>query len=330
MGSKNKLLPDILKVVDDLEFETAIDAFAGSNVVSYLFKALGKRVISNDHMHMSTTIGRALIENCQVQLSEAQVERLLVIPRANDQFVEKTFEGLYFSQEDCRTIDHIRQNIKRLSRPEARAIAMASLIRSCVKKRPRGIFTYTGERYDDGRQDLKLSIAEHFVLAVQQFNSAVFDNGKMNEVRNSDALGLRAHKNALIYLDPPYFTPKSDNEYVRRYHFVEGLARDWKGVSIQEHTQTKKFKSYETPFAKRDGALAAFETIFRRFRESTILVSYSSNALPRQDELVELLSKYKPEVSVHRVDHRYSFGNQSHKVGQNRNQVEEYLFLGRS
>lgn len=55
----------------------------------------------------------------------------------------------------------------------------------------------------------------------------------------------------LVYIDPPYYSPLSDNEYVRRYHFVEGLARDWKGVEIQENTVTKKFKSYPTPFSTR-------------------------------------------------------------------------------
>ena len=57
--------------------------------------------------------------------------------------------------------------------------------------------------------------------------------------------------------------PLSDNEYVRRYHFIEGLARDWKGVEIQEHTQTKKFKSYPTPFSTRKGAADSLTNCLR-------------------------------------------------------------------
>jgi DNA adenine methylase len=328
MGSKKKLLPSIFEVINDLDFDTAIDAFSGSGVVSYLFKTLGKKVIANDHMYMSTAFAAALIENNDVRLTEQQVERLLSPAPNNDRFVQETFKGLYFSDSDSRTIDEIRFNMRYLRKPEARAIAMTSLIRACMKRRPRGIFTYTGDRYDDGRQDLQMSIAEHFVEAVKQVNSAVFDNGKANEARNSDALSLRARKRSLIYLDPPYYTPKSDNQYVRRYHFVEGLARDWNGVEIQEHTQTKKFKSYDTPFSTRDGALSAFEGIFRKFDKSIILVSYSSNALPCLEEIVDTMSKYKNDVSVIPVDHRYSFGNQGHKIGDNRNAVKEYLFLG--
>lgn len=76
------------------------------------------------------------------------------------------------------------------------------------------------------------------------------------------------------------------NEYVRRYHFVEGLARDWEGVEIQQHTQTKKFKSYPTPFATRKGAADAFDHLFKKFANSILIVSYSSNSLPTQDEMV--------------------------------------------
>ena len=118
----------------------------------------------------------------------------------------------------------------------------------------------------------------------------------------------------------------SDNEYVRRYHFVEGLARDWKGVEIQEHTKTKKFKSYPTPFTTRLGAIRAFDTLISRFRDSTIIVSYSSNGEPSLSEIVSLLKQYKPLVEVVPIDYRYSFGNQGNKSNHN-NHVQEYLFV---
>ncbi|WP_291928187.1 hypothetical protein [Limnohabitans sp.] len=115
---------------------------------------------------------------------------------------------------------------------------------------------------------------------------------------------------------------------MRRYHFVEGLARNWEGVEIQQHTLTKKFKSYPTPFSSRKGAADAFDILFKRHRGSIILVSYSSNSLPTLDEMVSLLSKHKSRVEVLPVDYKYSFGNQAHKVGTNKNTVQEYLFIG--
>mgnify|MGYP000411681329 CR=1 FL=1 len=52
----------------------------------------------------------------------------------------------------------MRTNIAAIRDQYKKAIAMTALIRACTKKRPRGIFTYTGDRYNDGRKDLQKSL----------------------------------------------------------------------------------------------------------------------------------------------------------------------------
>jgi len=327
MGSKRKLLKEIWRVASRFEFDTVIDLFSGSGIVGYMFKAMGKSVLSNDYMHMSSTFSKAMIENSCVRLSDAEVTRLMTDRGDAEGFVSKTFQGLYFTDDENHLIDVIRSNIARMKDPYRRAVAMTALIRACTKKRPRGLFTYTGLRYDDGRRDLKLSLADQFREAVSAVNTAIFDNGKSNRSVNGDALELRSETPDLVYVDPPYYTPNSDNEYVRRYHFLEGLARNWQGVTIQENTVTHKFKSYPTPFSKYDGAKQAFEEIFSRYRESLLIVSYSSNSLPTRVEMVELMRKYKQYVNVVPIDYRYSFGNRGDGKTQ-RDRVQEYLFVG--
>lgn len=328
MGSKNKLLADIWAVAEQFDFNNVLDLFAGSGIVSYMFKAKGKRVFSNDYMAFSANNTKALVENSSVVLSTEKAINLTQTKFENDHFVEDTFRGLYFSDEDNAFIDSMRAGIKRIRNPYERAIATAALIRACIKKRPRGVFTYVGMRYNDGRRDLQLSMQDQFLRAVKQINSAVFENGAESHSRMGDAMTVKPIEDALVYIDPPYYSLRSDNEYVRRYHFVEGLARDWKGVEIQESTQTKKFKSYPTPFSSRKGAYDAFDRLFARHRDSILLVSYSSNSLPTLDEMVEILSRHKRNVEVVPIDYRYSFGNQHHKVGNNKNSVQEYLFVG--
>lgn len=328
MGSKNKLLTEIWAVASQFEFDTAIDLFSGSGIVGYMFKSHGKAVISNDYMAMSATFTKAMIENNNVRLSSSEAMALLKVTDKNDRFVETKFHGLYYSDEDNQLIDNIRANIKSIKNKYKQAIAMSALIRACLKKRPRGIFTYIGHRYDDGRKDLTMSFSAQFLEAVDSINDAIFDNGQKNKSRNGDAMSLQKTKAGLVYIDPPYYSPLSDNEYVRRYHFVEGLARDWQGVEIQEHTITKKFKSYPTPFSSRKGATEAFDKLFKRFKESVLVVSYSSNSLPTLDEMVTIISKHKQHVDVIPVDYKYSFGNQNNKIGNNKNDVKEYIFVG--
>jgi len=327
MGSKSKLLKEIWGVASQFRFETAVDLFSGSGIVGYMFKSQQKQVISNDHMAMSACFSKAMIENNSITLSNTDLIKLLEEKGRSDHFVATKFKDLYFSDEDNRLIDTLRANIKALRNPFKKAIAMAALIRACTKKRPRGIFTYVGMRYDDGRRDIHLSLRDQFLEAVEAINAAIFSNDKENKSRQGDALELPPVNKALVYIDPPYYTPLGDNEYVRRYHFIEGLARDWQGVEIQEHTQTKKFKSYPTPFSTRKGAAEAFDYLFKKFRNNILLVSYSSNSLPSQDEMVSIMSKYK-KVEVVPVDYKYSFGNQGNKVGNNNNDVKEFLFIG--
>ena len=327
MGSKSKLLSEIWSVVSQFNVNTVVDLFSGSGVVGYMLKAQGKAVISNDYMAMSATFTKAMVENNGVTLPLDEAKSLLVAHKESDHFVAETFKGLYYSDEENDLIDTLRTNIAAMKDQYKQAIAMTALIRACIKKRPRGIFTYTGHRYDDGRQDLKKSLSQQFLEAVEAVNKAVFDNGKINHSKHGDAMDLKVENADLVYIDPPYYSPLSDNEYVRRYHFVEGLARDWKGVEIQEHTQTKKFKSYPTPFSTRKGAADAFDKLFKKFANSILVVSYSSNSQPTQDEMVAIMAKYKEHVEVIPIDYKYSFGNQS-EAKTHRNSVQEYLFVG--
>ena len=326
MGSKQKLLHEVWAVASQFGAETITDLFSGSGIVSYMFKAQGKTVLSNDYMAMSATFSKAMVENNTVTLSSRTAEELLLAQKESDHFVARTFQGLYYTDEENDLIDTLRTNIAHLRNPYERAIAMTALIRACIKKRPRGIFTYTGHRYDDGRKDLQKTLEEQFLEAVELVNAAVFDNGRASRARWGDAMTVRIPSD-LVYMDPPYYSPLSDNEYVRRYHFVEGLARNWEGVEIQEHTLTKKFKSYPTPFSTRLGAAEAFDRLFRKFAKSVLVVSYSSNSLPTQEEMLALVAKYKEHVEVIPVDYKYSFGNQA-TAKTHRNAVQEYLFVG--
>lgn len=328
MGSKAKLLSEIWGVASQFNFDRAIDLFAGSGVVGYMFKTQGKAVVSNDYMSFSNVFAKAMLENNSETLSANEAQELLLPKLRTDNFVEKTFAGLYFTDDENRLIDTLRVNIAHIPSPYVRAIAMSALIRACFKKRPRGIFTYVGHRYDDGRKDLSMTFEAQFLEAVDAINGSVFSNGKSHKAMHGDAMSADVGDAGLVYIDPPYYSQLSDNEYVRRYHFVEGLARNWEGVEIQQHTLTKKFKSYPTPFSSRKGAADAFDLLFKRHRGSVILVSYSSNSLPTLDEMVSLLSKHKSHVDVLPVDYKYSFGNQGHKVGTNKNTVQEYLFIG--
>lgn len=179
MGSKHRLLPWIYEILRDLEFKTAADPFVGSGCVAYLMKAMGKRVVASDFLNFPTVVAAATIENNTYRLDELDVKFLLAPCPDGHHFIEQTFDGIFFTREDLRFLDLVSANIEKLELPEQRSLARAALIRSCLKKQPRGVFTVSGNlsRYDDGRRDLRLPIEEHFIEQVAAFNAVVFDNG---------------------------------------------------------------------------------------------------------------------------------------------------------
>jgi DNA adenine methylase/adenine-specific DNA-methyltransferase len=328
MGSKYRLLPWIHGVLRSLPFRTAADPFVGSGCVAYLLKAMGKRVIASDFLNFPAVLAAATIANSSHRLDAAAVKRLRAPSGNGYDFIQNTFAGIFYTPGDLHFLDRASANIERLAHPHEQAVARAALMRSCLKKQPRGVFTVSGDlsHYDDGRRDLQLSIEDHFVEQVAVFNRAVFDNGCCHTARRADVFSLKPEGVDLVYLDPPYVPRADDNCYMKRYHFVEGLSCYWKGVRIMEDSRVKKIEKPFTPFSYRRSATDAFDRLFRVYRDSTIVLSYSSNGYPDRAELEALLRAYKPTVITHEKPHHYHFGTHGRV---RRAAAREYLIVGR-
>jgi adenine-specific DNA-methyltransferase len=326
MGSKRRLLPWIHNVLRTLDFESAADPFVGSGCVAYLLKCMEKRVVASDFLNFPATLASATVRNSSRHLDGPAVKKILSPAKNGPNFIEKTFSGVFYTRDDLRFLDRVCHNIEKLAHPDDQALARAALIRSCLKKQPRGVFTFVGNRYDDGRRDLRLSIEEHFLEQIEAFNHVVFDNGRRNTAKRADVFELRPRNIDLVYLDPPYVPRADENCYIKRYHFLEGLSCYWRGLEVMKETKVKKLEKRFTPFSYRRTAIDAFDKLFHLFRQSTIVLSYSSNGYPDRDELEALLRKYKGSIDIYEKPHRYHFGTH---VGVERAEVQEYLLVGR-
>lgn len=328
MGSKYALLPHLASTFADVGGRTALDAFSGSGVVSYLLKAQGYQVTSNDFLQFPAAITRATVVNHGTRLTRADVERICG-PFADRRhtFIRDTYNGIFFDKHDLRFLDSAWSHIDQMT-GHKRALAISALVLSAARKQPRGVFTITGDlsHYDDGRRDLHIPMSQHFRERVAEYNAVVFNNGQRNESISSDVADIDPAGYDVVYLDPPYAPPRDDADYIKRYHFLEGLACYWHGQTIMEDTITKKIAKKYTPFAYKNTITEALRTTFKQFHESTIVLSYSSNALPHRDVIEDLLREIKDDVSIVKIDHRYSFGTHGAAA---RRKVDEYLFIGR-
>jgi DNA adenine methylase/adenine-specific DNA-methyltransferase len=323
MGSKHRLAPRLAELFATLPDGPAVDAFCGSGVVAYTLKAAGRAVLANDHLAFAAPIAAATVANDGQTLSDDDVERICSPNRDGRDFNATTFSGLYFPAQDHAFLDAAWSHVDDMTGAR-RALALSALCLAAAWKQPRGVFTVTTPRYDDGRRQLRMPLEQLFREAVGSFNAAVLPGP--GTARCGDVFGVDPHA-AVAYLDPPYAPPKDDACYVKRYHFLEGLATYWRGQEIMWETRTRKLRKRHTPFASKRTARSALDALFAHFAPTeALVVSYGSNADVAVNELEALLARHRRRVTRLEIPHRYAFGTHA---AAGRRTATEYVFVAR-
>jgi len=314
-GSKRKLVPWIASILRDLPFDSALDAMSGTAAVAYLFKQMGKQVCANDRLAANAEIALALIENPGETLTAQDLEqaqqRRPGIQYAR--FIEETFSGIYFTDEENRWLDVVAQNVSRLRNPYRRALLRFALFQSCLAKRPYNLFH---------RRNLELRLREvprgfgnkaawdrpfpdHFRHFAFEANAAVFDNGRKNRALGADALAAPGRFD-LVYLDPPYLRRDgAGSDYPGFYHFLEGLCAyaDW-NKRLDRQSRHLRLRPDPDPWLSAEAAKTIFRQLLERFRESILVVSYRSDGIPSEDEIAAMLKGMGKRVQVFRASPR--------------------------
>lgn len=323
MGSKYKLAPRLSEIFNALPEGPAVDAFSGSGVVAYTLKLSGRSVLANDHLAFTSRIASALVANDVETLSDDDLLDLCSGNADGRSFIATTFKGLYFPLRDHKFLDAVWSHLEAMSEAK-QDLVIAALCLAAARKQPRGVFTFTTPRYDDGRRHLRMSLKELFIEAVAELNAAVFEGEQLCSAVSEDVFDLPRDEFALAYFDPPYAPPRDDTCYIKRYHFLEGLATYWRGQEIMWETQTRKLRKRFTPFSYKRTAPEALDRLFGHFRGAKLVVSYGSNAALTAQDLEELLSRHRRSVERIEIPHRYAFGTHD---GASRRQVTEYVYV---
>ena len=162
---------------------------------------------------------------------------------------------------------------------------------------------------------------QRFYDFVEQANQAVFDNGYANRALNLDAEQVPGAYD-LVYVDTPYISQRGVGvDYYSFYHFLEGLTMyDQWGQHLDLRSKHRRLKVQPNDWAHKKRIHAAFERLFRRYRDSIIVVSYRSDGLPSEPELASLLKRYKQHVQVEYLKYTYALSSNSNS--------QEMLLIG--
>jgi len=313
-GSKSKLADWIWEHLADFDFSTCLDAFGGTGAVAYRLKREGKQVTYNDLLRFNYYFGLALIENANTLLSSEEVDWLLsrhpnvIYPT----FVQDNFQDIYFTDQENAWIDQMITNIRQLSNPFKFAIGFFALCQACIIKRPYNLFHRKNlyirfadvDRSFGNKATWDKPFDEWFRIFVAEANHAVFENGQDNKAVNYDAFDVSGNYD-LIYIDTPYISKRGVSvDYLWFYHFLEGLTiyDDW-GNHIDYRSKHRRLKPLHSVWTDRNTIHLAFDRLFRRYAESILVVSYRSDGIPSETELVSLLRLYRKDVRVVHYGH---------------------------
>ena len=231
------------------EINVVLDAFGGSQSISFLFKQLGKEVITNDFLKFNSEIGKALVENKKERLSEEDV-RILFSPNSDSGYfnlMENLYTDLFFIREETRFLDSFRSNLHNINNPYKQALAIAVINRAMTRKVTMGHFAHTQALiYASDPQRIKRNrslvrpLKEMFIKLVDEYNDAVFDNGEDCSSYNENILDLLPSLSNvdLAYFDPPYCDSHAD--YQSFYHLLETFTIYWKDKEFINGTVQKE------------------------------------------------------------------------------------------
>ena len=333
-GCKRQIVNQIWNSLNDREFDSILDLFGGTGVVSYKAKAENKRVVYNDLLSFNHQIGKALIENQQCRLSQKEIDALLKFDLDSyPSVIQSEFSGTYFTDDENAWLDKMRKNIVvKLDDEYKKAIVFSAIGQACLTKRPYALFHRANlymrendvERSFGNKATWDRPFEYYFRKFIGEFNNAVFHRGDGHEVFNEDATNWTAPQTDLVYLDPPYYAKNKSNpvsDYHLYYHFLEGYMRYSEWQHLIDHTvKTKKIDYDRGPWNKPESIYETFDTIFSRYADRDIVLSYNSESLPVPNEISNLLATYKQNVEVIDIDHRYSLNSDE--------SISELIFVG--
>lgn len=285
LGSKRALVPTIVEIICRAgEPRTVIDLFSGTSRVGMALKAIGCRVLANDHNAYAATLARCYVQaDAEDVLADAQrlVQELGSL-KGRPGYFTQTFciDSRFFHPRNGERIDAIREAIAaKCLEPELEAVMLVSLMEAADRvDSTTGVqMAYLKSWAPRALHDLELRMPA--VLPRPRFGKgAAFC---------LDALdAARLLEGDVAYIDPPY----NQHSYLRNYHIWETLVRWDKPAVYGVACKRADCKERPSEFNSRTRIAAALEQLFHAVRAPTIVVSFSNEGYVSRPQMEVMLS----------------------------------------
>jgi adenine-specific DNA-methyltransferase len=321
-GSKLKLLPHILQLVEKTGAKTVFDGFAGTTRVSQALAQSGHRLIASDISAWSEVFGKCyLLNEHPAEHYQPLVDHLNALPGRDGWFTEHYGgepndrssahgDGLKkpWQKHNTQRLDAVREEIDRLSLSNVeRAVLLTSLILALdeVDNTLGHFASYLSGWSRRSSHPLRLRVPR----LLRHANAHAVHRGDVFEV-------MPRVEADLAYFDPPYGSnnakmPPSRVRYAAYYHLwtticlndrPELFGKAKRRTDSSDSVAGSRFEEFRQDDSGRFLAVAAIERLLREVRVRHIILSYSSGGRATAEELHEVISSAGRVVEIMEFD----------------------------
>lgn len=376
IGSKYSLLPEIENVIrkeifpdETIEEKSVVDLFAGTCVVSQLFKKMGFKIVQlNDMQFYSVVTGWG-----SVVLDE--------LPRF-DRLINEL--GFCIEPKKIKTFSLDHRGVKQAQIMKHPAVMILRYLDSLPGKEGRFFHAYC-----EGGTASRKYFSKENGMKINRVASQIYDWLKWGWVSDEESLWLSAclvesadrvantasvyaaylkhvkssaqnpfqmiclvpvpkqhesqhvlpsYGDARVFEDKNCFNtdlvyidpPYNHRQYGSNYHILETLAM-WDLEDFEPKGRTGLRDWTSSSFCKKGTVKSAFESLFLSLNTKNILLSYSSEGLMPLNDMLGLLSKHFETPVVKKLDYkRFRADNDSENRQYKADSVTEYLIWAKS
>ena len=336
LGSKNKLIPLIVEVIEGLETseKTLIDVFTGTTRVAQAFKGLGYKVTTSDMSWASETYSHAMICN------DGNNQHL-------QQYIDKlnALEGVpgWLTENYCDVVIQVNSKKPIYEEVEGRKTKKKVGTKEIVEDVRIQVWKpHNGAKADAIREKIeawgmpygdKMSLIASLIFALDKVDNTVglqqaylkdwkskrvdenihlkllpSPKGPVGSHIAGDALKIIYPRAEIAYLDPPY-TPADYSTY---YHIWDSITR-WdkpevtlktnRRIDRSKSNKEKRDKNMMSPWYSKKTAFEATKRLVARLPVRYVVFSYSDEGLITLQQMKEMGSEYK-SFNIYAKEHQ--------------------------
>ncbi len=223
---------------------------------------------------------------------------------------------MYYSNENGKIIDAIRQKIE-LWKTEGTIneneyfVLLACLIETVpFYANISGVYAAFQKKWDP--RSIKKMILRPIKFVI---------NNKENYAYNENSIDLLSTVEAdIFYLDPPY----NQRQYAPNYHLLETIAK-YDNPIIKGVAGLRNYQNQKSNFCNATTAIVELEKIAKYGKYKTLILSYNTEGIMKQENIIESLEKFG---KVELVEFEYlRFKSNSKGENSTKKYIKEQLYV---